>query len=302
MVCTLFAAALSVPDRASDLLLASTWRFIAHNMARGLQHGLMLFLVIYLLEHYYKARTSQYTSRNFLHDICYWFYGRSDLARILFTASWFSFLGNHLAFLEIQSLRAMPALLRFSISFVVVDFTTYWIHRWQHSNPVLWAFHSVHHSQEELTFATSARFHPIDNFVLTTLAFGPILLLGQTAETVLPVYLAMEFIIAIQHSELPWRFGSLYRVFVSPAFHSFHHSIRPEHHNQNFGRLLSIWDYLFGTAVPDQERPAVYGLQDWKMPTLMSQLCSPFVHVYSDIVRSNRAGQPGQEVTRTDSV
>jgi sterol desaturase/sphingolipid hydroxylase (fatty acid hydroxylase superfamily) len=112
----------------------------------------------------------------------------------------------------------------------------------------------------------------------------------------------MEFIIAIEHSEIPWRFGPLYRLMVSPTFHAFHHSINPEHHNRNFGRMLSVWDYLFGTAVCEQKRPEVYGLEDWKMPTLMSQLCSPFIHLYKDILKSKRAAQADEEFTRSDSV
>jgi sterol desaturase/sphingolipid hydroxylase (fatty acid hydroxylase superfamily) len=295
-------ALITVPHMASDLLFASSWRYIVQNAMWGLRHGVLFFLIIYLIESGYRVRNSRYRSRNFFHDVCYWLYGRSDLPRILFTASLFAFLSRRLAFLQVTSFQSVPAFVRVPIAFIVVDFTTYWIHRWQHTNRVLWAFHSVHHSQEQLTFATSARFHPIDNFVLTTLAFLPFLLLGQPAELVLPVYLAMEFLIAIQHSEIPWRYGPVYRFVVSPTFHSIHHSISPEHHNRHFGRMFSIWDYLFGTAVPDQTRPAIYGLQDWKMPTLMSQLCFPFVHLYKDAVKSDRAGQSDRELTRSDSV
>jgi len=60
---------------------------------------------------------------------------------------------------------------------------------------------------------------------------------------------------AIQHSHLPWRFGPLYYVFASPMFHSVHHSVSAEHHDRNFGGILSIWDFLFGTAVTAAQRP-----------------------------------------------
>ncbi len=291
MICNVPIALLTSPE-ASDLLLASTWRYVAHNAYHGLRHGMLLFLIIYSIERCYRVRTSKYKSRNFLHDICYWIYGRSDLSRILLTASLFKFLSSRLAFIEITSLRSLPVLVRFSIYFIFADFLTYWLHRWQHSSRVLWAFHSMHHSQEQLTFATSMRTHPVDDFIITTFSFVPLMLLGQPVRLWLPVYFAMEFLIAILHSEIPWRFGPLYRVFVSPTFHSFHHSISPEHHNQNFGRLLSIWDYLFGTAVREQTRPGVYGLQDCKMPTLASQLCSPFIHLYRGMPKFNRAGHP----------
>lgn len=300
MLCNLSIALFALPE-SSDLFLASTWRYVAHNALHGLRHGILLFLIIYSIERCYNVRTSQYKSRNFLHDICYWICGRSDLFRILFTASLFKFLGNRLAFIEITSFRSLPALVRLPIYFIFADFLTYWIHRWQHSSRLLWAFHSMHHSQEQLTFATSMRTHPVDDFMLTTFSFVPLMLLGQPVRLWLPVYIAMEFMIAILHSEIPWRFGPLYRVFVSPTFHSLHHSIRPEHYNQNFGRLLSIWDYLFGTAVREQTRPDLYGLRDCEMPTLVSQLCSPFIHLYREIPKSIRGGNSGQVLTHPDS-
>ena len=241
MICNVPIALLTSPE-ASDLLLASTWRYVAHNAYHGLRHGMLLFLIIYSIERCYRVRTSKYKSRNFLHDICYWIYGRSDLSRILLTASLFKFLSSRLAFIEITSLR----FLRTRAFFYLFHFCglSYLL-----ASPVATfqpgpgAFHSMHHSQEQLTFATSMRTHPVDDFIITTFSFVPLMLLGQPVRLWLPVYFAMEFLIAILHSEIPWRFGPLYRVFVSPTFHSFHHSISPEHHNQNFGRLL-----VFGTT------------------------------------------------------
>lgn len=291
-----------VPEKASDLFFAFSWRYMALNVFRGLRLGVFLFLIIYLIERSYKMPTSQYKSRNFLHDIVYWFYIRSDLHRILFTAALFSALGSHLSFLEIRSLHSLPAVLRWTLYFLTAEFLAYWIHRWQHASRFLWAFHSVHHSQERLSFATSERSHPIDVFISNTLAFVPLLILGQPVKEWLPLYYIMEFLIAIEHSAIPWHFGFLGRVVVSPNFHSFHHSLKSEHHNRNFGRMLSIWDYVFGTAVCDQTRPAAYGLQDRKMPTLVSQLFSPFIHLLADFMKSNRARQSGQELTRSDSV
>jgi sterol desaturase/sphingolipid hydroxylase (fatty acid hydroxylase superfamily) len=291
-----------VPEKAADLLFAWSWRYVIHDALRGLRLGVLLFLIIYLIERFYKAPTSQYKSRNFLHDICYWFYIRSDLHRILFMATLFNVLGSHLRFLEIRSFQSVPVVLRWLLYFLLAEFLAYWIHRWQHTSRVLWAFHSIHHSQEQLSFATSERSHPIDVFVSNTLSFVPLLLLGQPVKEWLPLYYVMEFLIAIEHSEIPWRFGPLGKIVVSPGFHSFHHSIKPEHHNRNFGRMLSIWDYLFGTAVCDQTRPRVFGLQERKMPTLISQLFSPFFHLYTDIVKSDRAGQRSQELTSSDPV
>jgi sterol desaturase/sphingolipid hydroxylase (fatty acid hydroxylase superfamily) len=85
----------------------------------------------------------------------------------------------------------------------------------------------------------------------------------------------------IQHTQLPWRLGPLYRVFVTPAFHSFHHSTDPAHHDRNFGVLFSVWDRLFGTAVPsDAVAPTKFGLDDVKAESLWDTIVEPFRLLY----------------------
>ena len=50
----------------------------------------------------------------------------------------------------------------FTISlFIVDDFTKYFVHRWMHKIPLLWAIHKVHHSAKTMTPITVYRVHPI---------------------------------------------------------------------------------------------------------------------------------------------
>ena len=92
----------------------------------------------------------------------------------------------------------------------------------------------------------------------------------------------------MQHSEVRTRFGPLYKIVVSPTFHSFHQSLRPEHHDRNFGRILSLWDFVFGTAVDEKERAHEYGLAEVEMPTLMSTLLVPFKTIYHTYFKKGR--------------
>lgn len=162
------------------------------------------------------------------------------------------------------------------LCFVTADFSDYWIHRLQHRSRFLWAFHSTHHSQEDLNFLTSTRFHPVDHCISNTLRFIPLLILGASPSTWLPLYLVTDFINITLHSRITWRFGILSKILVTPRFHSFHHSTDPGHYDKNFGGCLAIWDHIFGTAVDALQQPAEYGLRDVKMPTLMSTLIQPF--------------------------
>ncbi|MEC7028835.1 MAG: sterol desaturase family protein, partial [Pseudomonadota bacterium] len=50
-------------------------------------------------------------------------------------------------------------------------------------------------------------------------------------------------------------------ILISPAQHQIHHSLKPEHHNKNFGEIFAFWDWMFGTLfIPDKEETIEYGI------------------------------------------
>jgi sterol desaturase/sphingolipid hydroxylase (fatty acid hydroxylase superfamily) len=251
-------------------------RHVIHGCLLALIIGAVFYFLIYMLERASGGTTEQYRSRGFLQDVAYWFYYRSGLDRLLFTAALFSFLGTRLAFLQLRIVGNLHPIVRGILWILLADFCSYWVHRLQHASRFVWAFHSTHHAQEQLNFATTTRFHPVDHFISDTLKFVPQMTLGASPMSWLPLYLLMEFVLNAQHSRIKWRLGAVSRVFVTPWFHSFHHSTDPRHYNKNFGGLLSIWDHIFGTAVDAPEQPTEYGLRDIKMPTLLSTLLQPF--------------------------
>ena len=59
-------------------------------------------------------------------------------------------------------LSGLFALVSFGGGFVVPSVLVYWLHRWEHSVPLLWRVHAVHHGSQEIRWWTSYRFHPID--------------------------------------------------------------------------------------------------------------------------------------------
>jgi len=65
-----------------------------------------------------------------------------------------------------------------------------------------------------------------------------------------------------RHSHIWISYGpTAEHVFMSPAQHQLHHSILPKHHHANFGSMLSVWDWLFGTlCLAGDERPLDFGL------------------------------------------
>ncbi len=267
--------------------LLDAWRALpigpfAKGCLKILAVGFCFYLLIYAIERAYKARTRNYGSRMFAHDVAYGFYYYSGLNKFLFTAAVFAALEQPLSFLDLKLLTPLPFVAQVTLYYVVADFVGYWIHRAEHHFRFLWAFHSTHHSQSKLTFATTFRFHPVEHFYQESLRYIPMRILGVEPMAWALVYLLIEFNTATQHTQIPWRLGPFYKVLATPTFHSYHHSIDPAHHNRNYGGLFSFWDYLFGTAVKDDvPKPVEYGLENVRPTSLWSTLVTPFRLLYA---------------------
>ena len=189
--------------------------------------------------------------------------------------------------------------------FLVTDLATYIIHRVSHEVPMLWAFHRVHHSAEVLNPITLLRKHPVYD-VLSRLVevgmlaplYGIILYFwppGFDAAVALGVRWGFSiFALAagnLRHSHVWLSFGPLERFLVSPAQHQIHHSQAERHWNRNFGEVLAVWDWVFGTLyIPHEKEELVFGLRDEPQPhpNLWRALAEPFVYAWNVRPRRKR--------------
>ena len=112
---------------------------------------------------------------------------------------------------------------------------------------MLWRFHELHHSQEDMNVLTVFRTHPLIHVSYLIALIPGIVLLANGA---LPVTLLVVYggIVAFAHSNTSLGFGPLGRVFVSPNFHRIHHQLDGPQ-DVNLGFALTIWDQLFHRAV-----------------------------------------------------
>lgn len=193
----------------------------------------------------------------------------------------------HAPFLRLGLLAHLPAAAHFVLLFVVMDGINYWVHRALHASRILWAFHSVHHSQEVLTPLTNFRFHFADIFVRTLVQFVPGLLLGTPAGVWVPSIWIQTSLEALAHSDLDWSYGPLGRLLVSPRFHRVHHSVEARDYNRNFGSSFAFWDAFFGTCDRRPDRPRAYGVPEFGVPeSFLRQMVFPFVRL------ARRQGRP----------
>ncbi|MBL8311758.1 MAG: sterol desaturase family protein [Burkholderiales bacterium] len=148
---------------------------------------------------------------------------------------------------------------------LVLDFTEYWRHRWQHRIEWWWQLHAVHHSQQQMTFWTDDRVHLLDDLIAALWMAAVALTIGMPPEQFPLVFAVLRFMESLSHANLRWNFGPLKRLLISPQFHRVHHGIGVGHEGRrygvNFGVTFSVWDQLFRTADFRDEYPAT-GIRD----------------------------------------
>jgi sterol desaturase/sphingolipid hydroxylase (fatty acid hydroxylase superfamily) len=140
----------------------------------------------------------------------------------------------------------------------------------------LWPAHAIHHSDDEMTWMTLSRFHPVNRLTTATIDIGFLALLGfpdwaLVANEILRHYYG-EFI----HADLPWTYGPAGRLFVSPAMHRWHHARDVIGAGSNFATVFSVFDQAFGTFHVPGPCTVPLGVTDDMIPTTWSQLAYPF--------------------------
>ena len=145
-----------------------------------------------------------------------------------------------------EAWEALPFAATAFAAVVAGDFIGYWRHRLEHTR-WLWPAHAVHHSDTEMTWLALARFHPVSRLATLLLDNAFLFLLGFPAEALVVNNLVRHYWGHFIHADLPWTFGALGRIVVSPAMHRWHHAIDRRAHDTNYATVFALWDRLFGT-------------------------------------------------------
>jgi len=233
-------------------------------------------LVVIVVELTQQQDMSVYRTPGTLNDLAYAVFYRCSIYNILVIPV-FSFLSPRLQFLHTSVLMRLPPMVSLVVCWIVFDFLNYWTHRLLHAVRPLWAFHSLHHAQTQLTFLSANRIHAIEQLSTGVLIMIPALLLGLQQRLWLPLLFAQLFSETIQHARLTWSFGPLHRLIVSPSFHAVHHSSDEREHNANYGRFFSLWDVLFGTFKRPEMTKRRFGVDGMNIPErLTAQFAHPF--------------------------
>jgi sterol desaturase/sphingolipid hydroxylase (fatty acid hydroxylase superfamily) len=160
---------------------------------------------------------------------------------------------------------------------LVADLGFYFAHRMFHAIPLLWRFHQLHHSIEELDWLAAVRVHPVDQIATKGISLLPVFALGFSEAAIAAFAFLYHWQSILLHSNISISFGPLRWLIASPDFHHWHHSKEVAARDKNFAGQLSLLDVLFGTAhMPPGQVPSQYGIDEPLPPTYLSQLLYPF--------------------------
>ena len=177
---------------------------------------------------------------------------------------------------------------------ILSDTCYYFTHRAFHEIPVLWRFHSIHHSVEEMDWVAAHRIHPLDQIIAQTASLLPVFALGFSAPAIITYSFIFQYQTLLIHSNTKISFGPLKWVFASPQFHHWHHGDQPEAYNKNFAAQLPFIDLLFGTLhLPGNKMPEKYGIED-KLPTRYHQQ-----FIYPFLKKSSAENSPAEPASQT---
>lgn len=166
---------------------------------------------------------------------------------------------------------ALPLVLLFA------EFCFYWIHRWAHqgskNRSLLWMIHRTHHSATYMNVSVWMRLNVFWYIVIPnawTMGLAIYLGLGKAAGVAIVLIAAWNI---VTHCDFRWddavrrhrvfgpAFRALEHIIVSPGIHHTHHGFGKDGASyRNFGVMLSVWDWVFGTLHIPDGRPYRYGL------------------------------------------
>jgi sterol desaturase/sphingolipid hydroxylase (fatty acid hydroxylase superfamily) len=211
--------------------------------------ALLIIGVFLVVERLWPAQPRPPFARGYRHDLILTVINAIVIAPLVtaLTLSFMAVVRAGLPWIVLPKIGAIPRWGVIAIIVVAMDGLNWFVHLANHRVRMLWRFHELHHSQEDMSVLTVFRTHPLIHVsYLLALIPGVVLLAnGAASITILVVY---GGIVAFAHSNTRLGFGPLGRVFVSPNYHRIHHQLDGPQ-DVNLGFALSIWDQIFRCAV-----------------------------------------------------
>ncbi len=182
-----------------------------------------------------------------------------------------------------------PAAVEIFLAVVLLDYTLWFWHRANHTVPLLWRFHLVHHIDLDLDASTALRFHFGELTLSIAYRVVQIVVIGASSFSVWVWQTILFASILFHHSNLRLPIAverRLTRLVVTPRMHGIHHSTCLNETNSNWASFLSCWDYLHRTILLDvPQQDVTIGVPAYRDPrdvTIGRILLLPFMPQRAD--------------------
>ncbi|WP_268034723.1 sterol desaturase family protein [Algoriphagus sp. PAP.12] len=201
--------------------------------------------------------------------------------------------GSALFFYNISPFKIPPTWWSFILCFIAIDFARYWAHRVAHEQRFWWATHITHHNSEKYNLSVSFRLGWTQHIKI--IFFFPVMFMGFDPYV---FFICHQIAVLYQfwiHTEYIKKLHPVVEyIFTTPSHHRVHHASDEHYLDKNYGSTFIIWDRMFGTFMPEGERPT-YGIT--KPVTSYNPVYLVF-HEWRDIVKDIAQAKNGKEVWR----
>ncbi len=242
---------------------------------------IILGLIFIPLERLLSFQKQKILRKGWKLDIFYYFSG-SILSRfsIFLGGSFALVFADHLNNrFHRQIILKQPVYVQFLAAILIAEIGYYFVHRLAHTIPLLWQFHRIHHSVQEMDWLAAVRVHPCEQILTKLCQVMPLYFLGFSDSVLVVFFLFSVGMAFFIHSNLKIKFKGLNYLIATPELHRWHHDL--EHNNYNYAAQLPIFDYLFGTFyLPHKEQPQRYGIEPFIAMNYWKQLACPFQSIF----------------------
>ena len=178
-------------------------------------------------------------------------------------------LGGGLIMLPSFGWRLAPAVAAYALA---MNLGEYLFHRAQHRVPLLWAMHSLHHSDPAVNISTTQRHFWVEQAIKSVTIYMAVGLLFRSNTAIATLYGVLSLWNYFAHMNLRLGFGRVWFLLNSPQFHRVDHSARAEHYDRNFAALFPIFDAIFRSVhVPERSEFPPTGLDDGDSPRSLTE-------------------------------
>jgi sterol desaturase/sphingolipid hydroxylase (fatty acid hydroxylase superfamily) len=244
--------------------------------------GLLLFWIIEgaipLLPLRYKKTKLRHAGVNFIFTVIHLILHTALAILIVLLSEWC--LHNSFGIVYWTNANVLGTVI---IGVLALDFSSWLVHFVMHKNKVLWRFHLIHHSDNNVDVTTGLRHHPGDSLLRGIFFILLIFISGAPMYSVMIYQTLVVVSTAFTHANIslpPGLDKALSFILVSPNMHKVHHHWKQPYTDSNYGAVFSFWDRLLGTFMKLDKKDIRYGLDRYypneKDEDFMSLLKKPF--------------------------